>query len=181
MPKSLVLAVVVIGLAAAWRLVMLRNAPAPPADLSGVRRALQQLWDSSAFAILESGGTVESSELDQSLVELGIRRVEIQRFDPQAGVVIVAGADGQPGVQGVDDNGDGIVDNRLELGATGSDDECKVIPSGAAIPPGEPSLVLQRGAYVAIAEAENRQADDRTRTIVFGKTGQENWSFVFEP
>lgn len=49
--------------------------------------------------------------------------IQVSRWDPQAVVYVSAGSDAQPGVAGVDDEGNGVVDDPAELGATGSDDE----------------------------------------------------------
>ena len=53
----------------------------------------------------------------------GFPVIQVSRWDPQAVVYVSAGNDAQPGVAGVDDEGNGVVDDRAELGATGSDDE----------------------------------------------------------
>jgi hypothetical protein len=52
----------------------------------------------------------------------GVIGFDLQGFDPQAPVLLINGADGQPGVAGVDDNLDNTVDNLAEQGAAGTDD-----------------------------------------------------------
>ena len=46
----------------------------------------------------------------------------LEHFDPQAAILLTAGADGAPGRLGIDDDFDGVIDNPSELGAVGSDD-----------------------------------------------------------
>jgi hypothetical protein len=46
------------------------------------------------------------------------------RFDPHVPVLLTPGPDRQPGRSGIDDNVDGVIDDRGELGAVGSDDRC---------------------------------------------------------
>ncbi len=50
-------------------------------------------------------------------------RIEVHAWDTNAAVYVTVGADGGPGAVEVDDDGNGIVDDRRELGATGSDDQ----------------------------------------------------------
>ncbi|QDT06020.1 hypothetical protein K227x_44270 [Rubripirellula lacrimiformis] len=77
--------------------------------------------------------------------------VRTQRFDASAYVGVDAGADGLPGIAEVDDGANGIVDDRVELGATGSDDRLRVITSDQyLLDPDVLPLVLQRGAWVDV-------------------------------
>ncbi len=106
--------------------------------------------------------------------------IEFQRFDPGAVVLIRPGRDGQPGVARVDDDRNGTVDDRSELGATHSDDVCSVEP--AADPEDESTLILQYGAFVPTSPD---QADGETpqpmRAVVFGESAAgERWSFLVE-
>lgn len=48
--------------------------------------------------------------------------LRLSQWDAEAAVYVAAGADAMPGVAGVDDDGNGLVDDSRELGATGSDD-----------------------------------------------------------
>jgi hypothetical protein len=43
-------------------------------------------------------------------------------WDPTVPVYVTAGPDGQPGIAGIDDDGDGVIDDLGELGASHSDD-----------------------------------------------------------
>ncbi|MCC9642335.1 hypothetical protein LOC71_08615 [Rhodopirellula sp. JC740] len=77
-------------------------------------------------------------------------RTSVQRFDPEAEVWIVPGKDGQPGWAGWDDDQNGTVDDRSELGAAWSDDHC-VTPLSPDFPaiPRERSRIINRGTFVA--------------------------------
>lgn len=177
-PRTLGLVVVVILVAAAVRFGSLWTAPSPPPDLSKVRQVVSQWLSDTSPLPLEADGSIAASSLDPKLVELGVTRIEVQRFDPNALVMIRAGVDGQPGVAGVDDNGDALVDNRSELGATRSDDVCVVVAADDRPQPDEPVLVLQRGAFVP---ADDSEADDqgvRQRGVVIGQSGDDRWSFL---
>ena len=77
------------------------------------------------------------------------------QFDPSAVVVILPGADAQPGVAGVDDNGNGGTDDHFELGATKSDDCCQVIKVEVARSMNPRPLVLQRGAFVHVKSKDD--------------------------
>lgn len=71
-------------------------------------------------------------------------------FDPQAAVLLTTGPDLAPGRAGEDDDLNGIVDDRAEMGAVPSDDQC--------IAPADPgyrdaakqpqSMTVSRGAFV---------------------------------
>lgn len=82
-----------------------------------------------------------------------LTRLRVRRWDPEAAVYITAGPDGKAGVAGVDDDGDGVIDNLSELGATGSDDQVIAPhqPGYAAAAAGEGVVrVIDRGALVEI-------------------------------
>ena len=108
--------------------------------------------------------------------------VMLQRFDPGARVVMWPGDDQQPGVAGVDDDGSGLVDDRSELGATWSDDQCKVMAAGTHQQDSErPTLVLQHGAFVPIRQTEAAGTSLPTRAIVFGTSADgQPWSMMIE-
>ena len=48
--------------------------------------------------------------------------LRLYQWDAETPVYVAAGEDAMPGVAGVDDDGNGVVDDSRELGATGSDD-----------------------------------------------------------
>ncbi len=83
-------------------------------------------------------------------------------FDSGAVIGLDAGRDGLPGIAGVDDGANGVVDDRAELGATGSDDRLFTLSKTeydsdpAAMP-----LVLQRGGWTRSTAATS--ADVPTR------------------
>ncbi|QEF99440.1 hypothetical protein Mal15_35050 [Stieleria maiorica] len=78
-------------------------------------------------------------------------------FSATAAVLLTAGRDGLPGKADVDDNLDGIVDDRRETGAVGSDDECL----GPADPGYQAALdqpgviTISKGAFVACDSGQN--------------------------
>ncbi|WP_146453635.1 hypothetical protein [Rubripirellula tenax] len=75
--------------------------------------------------------------------------VHSQHFETDAYVGVDAGADRLPGIANVDDGFDGVVDNPVELGATGSDDRFVVMTADQyAMAPDLLPLVLQRGAWI---------------------------------
>lgn len=79
--------------------------------------------------------------------------VRVSRWDPQVAVYVAAGADGQPGVAGIDDEGNGVVDDSAELGATGSDDPV-LTPADPEYPQAQSgaitAMLLSRGAMMAV-------------------------------
>lgn len=175
-----------VGLAAVFRCWTLVTAPSQPAELTAARSAVQQWLADTSPPPINDEGNIPASSLDPQLRALGVDRVEIQQFDPKALVVIRGGADGQPGVAGVDDNGDGLIDNRSELGATRSDDECVVVPSARDASVGieeaeqEVTLVLQRGAFVPVTDPAELRTTKSRRAAVFGQSGGRPWSFVVQ-
>ncbi len=181
LPRALPLAAILILFAAALRGWSLWTAPLPPPDLSSVRLAVSQWLETASPLPLEADGSIAAASLEPRLLELGVNRIQFERFDPDALVLMRPGKDGQPGVAGVDDNGDGMTDNRSELGATRSDDVCVVVPQGARPPADEPTLVLQRGAFVSAAATPSPDSIYPQRAIVFGGTGQDAWSFLLVP
>lgn len=77
--------------------------------------------------------------------------VRSQAFDPEARIGVDAGPDGRPGIAWVDDGANGIVDDVVELGATGSDDRLIVLSGDEfAADPQRLGSVLQRGAWVDV-------------------------------
>jgi len=161
----------------AFRVNTLARVPENYQDLSATKAAVAH-W-------LEQAATSGSRNLPDSLTELGVDGLRMEQFDPTAVVYLQPGPDGQPGVAGVDDNGDAQIDNRVELGATGSDDVCLV---AAADNPGlnhPNTLILQRGAFLPKPgdpgkTPDRDQASGEQRVIVTGQTNQDAWSFLIE-
>ncbi|KAA1257760.1 hypothetical protein LF1_02500 [Rubripirellula obstinata] len=87
-----------------------------------------------------------------------ITGVVISGFDPDALVVLTAGPDGKPGRAGIDDGGNGVTDERTELGATGSDDVCRVVFGEQADRLTDQDqadvLIVQRGAFRPIDDVD---------------------------
>jgi hypothetical protein len=167
-PLSLAVAVLLLG--SGMRLQSLKQS-------GGMSMAdLQPIRASVAAQLPNLEGSIPPS-----LRAAGVETIAWERFDAGAIVVIEAGADQQPGIAGVDDNVNGTPDDRLELGATGSDDVCRVVPAGHSIGPADTSLPLQRGAFVPASPP----TDPPARAIVSGRCrddqGREDrWSFLIE-
>ena len=152
MKKTTIVLCCIVLLTASLRMMSLYRVP----EFS--RRLPQDATQSIA-----AGEPLSSNLIDQ----YRIVDIQYQRFDPTAVVAVQAGADRLPGVAGTDDNINGIVDDRLELGATRSDDPCNVLTAEQlAQIPEENAMVLQRGAFVA---TEAPVSNGRCRATVFGK------------
>lgn len=104
--------------------------------------------------------------------------LELQQFDSDAVVAILPGVDGKPGVAGVDDNGNGVTDDRSELGATQSDDRCETIDADHLRLSERKPFVLQRGAFVSVSSSTQWNPDAEFRVVVIGKLEGESWSFI---
>ena len=113
--------------------------------------------------------------------ELGVQRVSVAVFDPDAAVLLVPGPDGRPGKIGVDDDADGVVDNSSELGAMYSDDLClSPADDGYWSAIEDPAhRVVSRGAFVSVDDAVNldtvNSADREVRLTLFGSTNGTAW------
>jgi hypothetical protein len=173
--------VLVIASVSAYRLWVLSTGPQSLTELSVQRQAVVRWLTSNDVITPGEDGSIDFASLDSELRELGVSRLELQRFDPQALVVIRPGADRQPGVAGVDDNGDAIVDNRVELGATRSDDRCEVLTPQQHEALDENTLVLQRGAFVPDAAPRSLADNTSRRVVVRGEFDGEPWSFLVHP
>lgn len=169
-----ILVVAAVLLAATWRLQAVWRSPVSrPDSLASIRNAC------FSQERLVNTLTLEPQSLDPS-----VTRVEIQCFDPDAVVLIQVGRDRKPGVAGFDDNRNGVVDDRSELGASYSDDVCSVATTD---PQDENSLPVQYGAFVPIdsdraslSQASQGQQSPR-RAIIFGESPEsDHWSFLVE-
>ena len=107
------------------------------------------------------GPVYSSSESMQAKIQL-----KVQQFDPGAVVAILPGLDGKPGVAGVDDNGNGQTDERIELGATQSDDRCLAMNGDVARAMNPRPLILQRGAFVPVVSPTDLVPDAEQRLEV---------------
>jgi len=107
-------------------------------------------------------------------------RFQWQRFDPDARVRLLPGADGQPGTIDVDDNANGVIDDPGELGATYSDDQCMVEASESAPSAITPSAVLQLGAFVPMNQMAWQPGEHPVRLLGQHQDASDTWSFLFE-
>ncbi len=103
--------------------------------------------------------------------------VATKTFDPDAFVGVAAGEDGLPGIAGVDDGANGVVDDPAELGATGSDDRVLVLTADqyrdqpALIP-----LVLARGGWIVADRADDVSRQPmRTFFVATSRNGAWEW------
>jgi len=152
-----------------------------PAALLETRDRVRQFVYAGEDVSLHKTSTLEAAAEPQlqSLVDQQVTRIEFQRFDPEAVVVMRAGPDGQPGVARIDDDRNQIIDDPSELGATYSDDVCLVESRHEQ---DDKSLVLQSGAFVPTAPG-NRQGESvqQMRIVVFGESGEnDRWSFLID-
>jgi hypothetical protein len=160
--------ILVLAIVAGWRLVMLAHVPALDRDLRAARQAVID-W-------IDQGPTLDRDSLPDNLQELGIDSIQFEQFQPQALVFMQPGPDGQPGEAGVDDNGNGIIDDKSELGATRTDDVLNV--TAGQIESDRPTLVLQRGAFVPVSRQAALRGDQPWHAVVRGHSSGETWSFV---
>ncbi len=154
----------VIILTAGGRLVAIRVSVESPPDLIPIRDSVQDALRSGDFALARAHPSVDS--------------IALERFDHDAVVILLPGPDGQPGVANTDDNGNAIVDDRTELGATLSDDIC-VVRSLETLDrqTSLTGLILQRGAFLG-ADSAQITPSDRVRAVVKGRSGDDRWSFL---
>ncbi|MDM4016557.1 hypothetical protein [Roseiconus lacunae] len=77
-------------------------------------------------------------------------------FDADAAILLTSGADGLPGRGGEDDNLNGIIDDRSEMGAVPSDDRClsPADPGYSGAADRDETMVISRGTYVRCDSAE---------------------------
>ena len=78
----------------------------------------------------------------------------------------------------IDDNGNGVTDDRSELGATHSDDRCETMNSEIAKQQEPPPLVLQRGAFVNVSSPEQRIDNAEKRLRLSGESAGRPISFL---
>jgi len=165
---ALILVVLVAVLGRGWSLV--RWSPVMRGPEPDVIRSL----------VSEHGGQAHDMLASPLADAIGLLRVEYWVFDPSAAVLISPGDDGEPGKAGYDDDADGIVDNRSELGAMYSDDVC--------LAPGDDGYeqaltdtrveVVSRGAFVPLdlATADvSVDVDPTWRIKLFGVLDGQSW------
>ncbi|QDV82809.1 hypothetical protein [Planctomycetes bacterium TBK1r] len=89
--------------------------------LGGVAARLVMLNQTRRFAPPTAG--LDRADVKRAVTEGG-DDVQPYCFADDVAVLLTVGKDGQPGQAEVDDNLNGVVDDRRETGAVGSDDEC---------------------------------------------------------
>ena len=147
-------------------LATLAIVPSVGTDLDEVRAAVSQ-W-------ITTQPITADTPLPSSLSQLGVQSITVESFDPNASVYLQPGPDGQPGTANADDNGNGIIDEASELGATRTDDVLAVT-RGEVVSTG-PTLVLQTGAFVTLSASEAPPEGQPWRVIVQG----ESWSLLID-
>lgn len=172
--------IVLLGVVIRGRAIF--NSPVPrPQSLLSARDCVRQFLHDRGSMTNDSFPTIEVTNTPRlrSLLDHHVTRIEFQRFDPQAVVLIRPGPDRQPGAAGVDDDRNGIIDDRSELGATHSDDVCSVERGNDH---DKDALVLQYGAFVpASSDRGDDPSGQRRRAIVFGEfPDQDRWSFLVQ-
>ena len=127
----------------------------------------------------------------QQLAGRGVTRVSMMDFDVNAMVVMRPGADRKPGFAGIDDDANGVLDDRTELGASRSDDRCVVVPAAplkrheGLKGREEHTLVLQRGAFLPAAEVSTTglgptNAIGPRRAVIHGESDGRRWSMLVD-
>lgn len=150
---------VIVVLAVALRISLNANSMATPTVLPAIRAPL----------------------VLTKLQKHGVASIQYQEFDPTAVVAVRPGPDRLPGVAGADDNRNGVIDDRLELGATRSDDRCSVLTREQLDATSKDDLlVLQRGAFVSVNKAD-LDHQRPARAIVLGNSDDGRpWSVLVD-
>ncbi|PHQ32828.1 hypothetical protein [Rhodopirellula bahusiensis] len=161
MSRGSVLTLVIILAGCVWRGLWLSAGVADQTYIADSTRA--ELLTQVADELKTRGQVVDSQDLtqvevlaffadaDSTVDDSASWQLEsVQRFDSDAEVWIVPGADGKPGWDGWDDNQDGTVDDLGELGAAWSDDHCltPLDPGYEQVDPAH-SRIINRGTYVS--------------------------------
>ncbi|QDT09472.1 hypothetical protein [Planctomycetes bacterium K23_9] len=110
-------------------------------------------------------------------------------FDPNAIVLLAPGPDELPGQAELDDDFDGVIDNRAEMGAVGSDDVCLAPwnPGYQAAADRGDAVEISRGAFVDDGPVSVGKAaangvslspgqSDHRRLLITGTTRGRTWS-----
>lgn len=145
-------------------------------SLANIEQPATDLDDAGRPQIQDDLKLVFQDQPDQ----LSKTQLIVQHFDPSARVRLLPGLDGQPGTADFDDNVNGVIDDASELGATFSDDLCVVEASQEPASQIKPSMVLQRGAYVATQARITQPAGHPDRILVLFEGLDNSWSFVLD-
>ena len=151
------------------------------------------IGDGHVGLIADAWRAGDAGRLEQALLDAGVQRVQVQRFDDQATVRLGPGPDGQPGQADGDDNFNGVTDDVSEMGAVGSDDVC-LAPwatadwnsSEVAKLNNDQAVTIARGAFVTAAQWSRDDDDDvqellnhtspGMRLLILGRSGPSDWS-----
>ena len=122
--------------------------------LGGVAARLVMLDHTRRFAPPTAG--LDREDVKRAVTEGG-DDIQPFCFSDDVAILLTVGDDGQPGQADYDDNLDGVVDDRRETGAVGSDDEC-LGPADAGYhaaleKPG--TLAISNGGFVECDSAED--------------------------
>ncbi|WP_160149476.1 hypothetical protein [Roseiconus lacunae] len=108
--------------------------------------------------ILQSGMPWQSRSIQPDTRQSVLRRDDAVSycFDAKAAILLTSGHDGLPGRGGEDDNLNGIIDDRSEMGAVPSDDRClsPADPGYSGAADRDETMVISRGTYVRCDSAE---------------------------
>ena len=164
-PLPLIACVVLVGMSARiWTLAVMR-----PEVIGPKPTELRSMVDEPL------AGSVSLSDHPE-IVRSGIDSVSLEFFDPRAAVRLTPGEDEQPGHAGIDDDVDGVVDNRSELGAMYSDDRC-LAPSDAGYDEALSDarcVTITRGAYVPV-DKNPESSGKRFRYVLKGTDRGQPW------
>ncbi|MDV6033549.1 MAG: hypothetical protein F9B45_26355 [Phycisphaera sp. RhM] len=132
--------------------------------LGGVAARLVMLNQTRRFAPPTAG--LDRADVDRAVSEGG-DQVQPYCFADDVAVLLTIGQDGQPGQAEVDDNLNGVVDDRRETGAVGSDDECLgPADSGYQVALDTPgTLAISKGGFV---ECDSGRDAERYLTAEWG-------------
>lgn len=150
--------VVLVGWKAVW---LSAGVPDVTADADRARlRALQLLSDNPSANGYRLSLVDHPKELVKEAVTPILQMTGAESWDTQLPIWITPGEDGLPGWAGWDDNGNGEVDELMELGAAWSDDFCVVESDGMRVKP--IGRIIDRGAYRKTRDGEQ---PDRLRYV----------------
>jgi len=141
--KSLLLVAIVVGAGYQTHTLFPRIVLSHPIPESLIEEV------SYVSAAMLASGNVTLSRSDGHADILQNPTIRFSVWDENAIVYVTAGGDAEPGAAGVDDDGNAVVDDRGEMGATGTDDRV-LTPGDVGYEDAEAGLVmatvLSRGA-----------------------------------
>ncbi|MCA9139472.1 MAG: hypothetical protein KDB00_22015 [Planctomycetales bacterium] len=129
-----------------------------------------------AMMLVDGGdGIIETAAIDRDGLEVELNNAAKKSgrdfevlplcYSPTAAIVLGVGRDGKPGRKNKDDNRNGVIDDRGELGAVGSDDRCAgPLDDGYDLMLNDPnSFAISTGTYVVCqaGKTPDRYLSDR--------------------